>query len=363
MLGRSSGPAPAGPNRGRRAPQHLHRPTACAVARPSPRRSHDRPRHHDRDRRLRRPGGPGVELAGSDERGQAPRAARAPDAGPGRRPGHRGTDATTARATTPCGHRARRQHRETHRHLGRDARHRRHRHRQRHRHGATRAAPAARPGVRLPTVARPTTPRPRRSRTPRRTIVGDAGPATPRAKPTGFDEDGSFRFVGRSTASPVRDAREGRLSEPGRGARGQRVTVTVTGTPTDVRRPHDERDLETITRPRWFVDESGEPIVEGADVDDPQYLDATAGERFSYTFHADGFPAPSYRLDGTGTTRTATEPSSRRRTQRRRTRTANAQRNASSGRFGWQAETGDDEESGPRSSCRRASPSTRRPVS
>ncbi len=185
------------------------------------------------------------------------------------------------------------------------------------------------------------------------TIVGDARTGnTLEAKPTGFDEDGSFRFVwtidGEPGAATLAKVDSLTLDEA---LAGKRVTVTVTGTPTDGSAARTtSATSETITQAPVFVDESGEPIVEGADVDDPQYLDATAGERFSYTFHADGFPAPSYRLDWYWDDEdgddTVVSTEGQQRAQEHAT--ANAQRNAFGAvGSGWQADEGDDEESGP----------------
>ncbi|PZF56492.1 hypothetical protein DEJ23_10000 [Curtobacterium sp. MCSS17_008] len=176
-------------------------------------------------------------------------------------------------------------------------------------------------------------------------IVGDAKVgSTLEAKPTGFDEDGAFKYVwtiaNEPGAAPLAKVDSLTLGEA---LAGKKVTVTVTGTPADgspVRTT--SATSETITQTPVFVDESGEPITEGADIDDPQYIDATAGEQFSYTFHADGFPAPTYQLawyyddeelDGTVVSTKAQEL---------------AQRNAFGAiGVGWEADEGDEDDFGP----------------
>lgn len=132
------------------------------------------------------------------------------------------------------------------------------------------------------------------------TITGDARVgSTLEAKPTGYDEDGAFSFVwtidGEPGTAPLAKVDSLTLDDA---LVGRKVTVSVTGTPADGS-PVRTTSATTgaITQDPVFVDESGRPITEGADVDDPQYLDATAGEQFSYTFHAEGFPAPTYQLD------------------------------------------------------------------
>lgn len=80
---------------------------------------------------------------------------------------------------------------------------------------------------------------------------------------------------------------------------GAVIVVTVTG------KDSEGDDIEAsatttteVTQDPVFVDASGTPIEGGTAADeDTLYIDdATAGEAYSYTFRAEGYPAPTYQL-------------------------------------------------------------------
>lgn len=114
---------------------------------------------------------------------------------------------------------------------------------------------------------------------------------------TDFDEDRTFGFkwtdkdtgaVLAKTQTYTIDATEA----------GKQVVVTVTGDKADgTGQATVESDPSAvITQDPVFVDESGKPMPETTQ-DEPLYLDTTAGDAFSYTFRAQGSPAPTYKLD------------------------------------------------------------------
>ncbi len=74
------------------------------------------------------------------------------------------------------------------------------------------------------------------------------------------------------------------------------VTATVAGGGTET---VTSKQSPVITQDPVFVDASGTPIEGGTEADDDTlYLDdAIAGEDYSYTFRAQGYPAPTYQLE------------------------------------------------------------------
>ncbi|PCN47982.1 hypothetical protein Csp2054_08895 [Curtobacterium sp. 'Ferrero'] len=130
------------------------------------------------------------------------------------------------------------------------------------------------------------------------TITGDAKVGSSLAATwAGFDGDGAFKYVwtDKDTGAVVSktmyylvDATEA----------GKQVVVTVTGDKADgTGQATVESDPSAvITQDPVFVDESGKPMPETTQ-DEPLYLDTTAGDAFSYTFRAQGSPAPTYKLD------------------------------------------------------------------
>ncbi len=128
------------------------------------------------------------------------------------------------------------------------------------------------------------------------TITGDTEVgAVLTAVPVGFDEDGAFRYVWTQAGSTTVLATSGSYTIDAAQA-GERVSVQVTGALTDGSTATVTATSAPVTQDPVFVDAAGTPIAEGADAGDPLALETTAGGPFSYTFRAQGSPAPTYAL-------------------------------------------------------------------
>lgn len=133
------------------------------------------------------------------------------------------------------------------------------------------------------------------------TVSGDAKVGSElTADTTGFDEDGSFKYVWTEAdagPTPTTIAKTQTYTVDPVEA-GKQLVVTVTGDlPGGGRGSVTSDPTAVVTQDPVFVDADGTPVAEGTDIDDPLYLDATAGDAFSYTFRAQGYPAPTYELD------------------------------------------------------------------
>lgn len=90
---------------------------------------------------------------------------------------------------------------------------------------------------------------------------------------------------------------------------GKILRVTVTNTQGGVPIESESAATAPVTQTPVFVDADGTPITDGTEEDGLDLvIDATAGEQFSYTFRATGFPEPQLALawyygddDGSGT--------------------------------------------------------------
>lgn len=133
------------------------------------------------------------------------------------------------------------------------------------------------------------------------TITGDAKVgSTLTASWDGFDADGSFKYQWLdATGAPIYKAQSQTWTVDAAYA-GTKVSVEVTGDVSGaVTGPVESEQSTEITQDPVFVDESGTPLARGTEADEDTFFlpqDATAGEAFSYTFRAEGFPAPKYAL-------------------------------------------------------------------
>ncbi|MFS0730091.1 putative Ig domain-containing protein [Curtobacterium sp. 1P10AnD] len=133
------------------------------------------------------------------------------------------------------------------------------------------------------------------------TITGDAKVgSTLTASWDGFDADGSFKYQWLdATGAPIYKAQSQTWKVDAAYA-GTKVSVEVTGDVSGVvTGPVESEQSAEITQDPVFVDESGTPLDSGTEADEDTYYlpqDATAGEVFSYTFRAEGYPAPTYQL-------------------------------------------------------------------
>lgn len=121
------------------------------------------------------------------------------------------------------------------------------------------------------------------------------------ADTTGFDEDGSFKYVWTEAdagPTPTTIAKTKTFTVDQTEA-GKQLVVTVTGDlPGGGKETVTSDPSAVITQDPVFVDADGKPITEGTEADvDVLPLEATAGDPFSYTFRAQGYPAPTYELD------------------------------------------------------------------
>ncbi len=133
------------------------------------------------------------------------------------------------------------------------------------------------------------------------TITGDAKVgSTLTASWDGFDADGSFKYQWLdATGAPIYKAQSETWKVDAAYA-GTKVSVEVTGDVSGaVTGPVESEQSAEITQDPVFVDETGTPLDSGTEADEDTYYlpqDATAGEAFSYTFRAEGSPAPEYAL-------------------------------------------------------------------
>ncbi|WJX99825.1 putative Ig domain-containing protein [Curtobacterium sp. 458] len=136
---------------------------------------------------------------------------------------------------------------------------------------------------------------------PTATITGDAKVgSTLTASWDGFDADGSFKYQWLdATGAPIYKAQSQTWKVDAAYA-GTKVSVEVTGDVSGaVTGPVESEQSAEITQDPVFVDETGTPLDSGTEADEDTYSlpqDATAGEAFSYTFRAEGYPAPTYQL-------------------------------------------------------------------
>ncbi|TCU50712.1 putative Ig domain-containing protein [Curtobacterium sp. PhB146] len=128
------------------------------------------------------------------------------------------------------------------------------------------------------------------------TITGDTEVGSVlTAVPVGFDEDGAFRYVWTQAGSTTVLATSGSYTIDAAQA-GERVSVQVTGALPDGSTATVTATSAPVTQDPVFVDSAGTAIAAGADAGDPLALESTAGDPFSYTFRAQGSPAPTYAL-------------------------------------------------------------------
>lgn len=133
------------------------------------------------------------------------------------------------------------------------------------------------------------------------TITGTAKVgSTLTAKWDGFDSDGAFKYQWLdATGAPIYKAQSETWKVDAAYA-GTRVSVEVTGEVSGtVTGPVESTQSAEITQDPVFVDETGTPLDSGSEADEDTYFlpqDAVAGEAYSYTFRAEGFPAPTYEL-------------------------------------------------------------------
>lgn len=161
------------------------------------------------------------------------------------------------------------------------------------------AVDEALPAAPTPTVPTPTptdAPTAQQAVAPAVTITGDTEVgAVVTAVPTGFDEDGAFRYVWTEVGSTAVLATSGSYTIDAAQA-GEQLTVQVTGALSDGSTATVSATSTAVTQDPVFVDAAGEPVTAGTEQDDALPLQATAGEPFSYTFRAQGSPAPTYEL-------------------------------------------------------------------
>lgn len=161
------------------------------------------------------------------------------------------------------------------------------------------AVDEALPADPTPTVPTPTptdAPTAQQAVAPAVTITGDTEVgAVLTAVPTGFDEDGAFRYVWTEVGSTTVLATSGSYTIDAAQA-GEQLTVQVTGTLSDGSTATVSATSTAVTQDPVFVDAAGEPVTAGTEQGDDLPLQATAGEPFSYTFRAQGSPAPTYAL-------------------------------------------------------------------
>ncbi|MFJ4075514.1 putative Ig domain-containing protein [Curtobacterium sp. PhB137] len=157
---------------------------------------------------------------------------------------------------------------------------------------------AAHPSAAVPTATPSPTSAPTAQQAvdPAVTITGDTEVGSVlTAVPVGFDEDGAFRYVWTQAGSTTVLATSGSYTIDAAQA-GERVSVQVTGALPDGSTATVTATSAPVTQDPVFVDAAGTPIAEGADAGDPLALETTAGDPFSYTFRAQGSPAPTYAL-------------------------------------------------------------------
>lgn len=114
---------------------------------------------------------------------------------------------------------------------------------------------------------------------------------------TGFDEDSSYKYVWADQDRNVLSKTATYRIDPTDVRKT--ITVTVTGTLPGATDTTSVTSAATapVSQTPAFLGEDGKPTKAGADADHPLELSATAGDAFSYTFRAQGFPEPKYKLD------------------------------------------------------------------
>lgn len=113
---------------------------------------------------------------------------------------------------------------------------------------------------------------------------------------TGFDEDSSYKYVWADQDRNVLSKTATYRIDPTDVRKT--ITVTVTGTlpgATDTTSVTSDATAP-VSQPPAFLGEDGKPTKAGADADHPLELSTAAGDAFSYTFRAQGFPEPTYAL-------------------------------------------------------------------
>ncbi|WIE73576.1 putative Ig domain-containing protein [Curtobacterium sp. MCJR17_020] len=113
---------------------------------------------------------------------------------------------------------------------------------------------------------------------------------------TGFDEDSSYKYVWADQDRNVLSKTATYRIDPTDVRKT--ITVTVTGTlpgATDTTSVTSDATAPVSQTPA-FLGEDGKPTKAGADADHPLELSTAAGDAFSHTFRAQGFPEPTYKL-------------------------------------------------------------------
>ncbi|TDW74063.1 putative Ig domain-containing protein [Curtobacterium sp. PhB25] len=113
---------------------------------------------------------------------------------------------------------------------------------------------------------------------------------------TGFDEDSSYKYVWADQDRNVLSKTATYRIDPTDVRKT--ITVTVTGTlPGATETTSVTSDATApVSQTPAFLGEDGKPTKAGADADHPLELSTTAGDAFSHTFRAQGFPEPTYAL-------------------------------------------------------------------
>ncbi|MBF4609004.1 putative Ig domain-containing protein [Curtobacterium sp. VKM Ac-1393] len=152
------------------------------------------------------------------------------------------------------------------------------------------------PTTTAPTPAQTDAPTAPQAADPAVTITGDTKVGSVlTAVPTGFDQDGAFRYVWTEEGSTAVLATTGSYTVDAAQA-GLQLSVQVTGALADGTTATVTATSAAIAQDPAFVDAAGQPITRGTDAGDPLPLQATAGKAFSHTFRAQGSPAPTYAL-------------------------------------------------------------------
>ncbi|GGK96499.1 hypothetical protein GCM10009769_13310 [Curtobacterium luteum] len=131
------------------------------------------------------------------------------------------------------------------------------------------------------------------------TITGTAKVgSTLKATTTGFDKElatPEFVWTNQATKEQLSNDQFYDLQPTDVGAV---IVVTVTGKDSEGTDVKASAKTAEVTQDPVFVDASGTPIVGGTVADEDTLFidDATAGEAYSYTFRAEGYPAPTYQL-------------------------------------------------------------------
>ncbi|WP_439690612.1 putative Ig domain-containing protein [Curtobacterium sp. SP.BCp] len=133
------------------------------------------------------------------------------------------------------------------------------------------------------------------------TITGDAKVgSTLKASTTGFDKQlatPTFSWTNEATGDELGSDQFYDVQPTDAGSV---IVVTVKGKDsTGAVAEATAKTTSEVTQDPVFVDESGTPLDSGTEADEDTYYlpqDATAGEAFSYTFRAEGSPAPEYAL-------------------------------------------------------------------